>query len=279
LKRFLAILVLGMSVCATASAQTMSPIRVNCGGPKYTDSKGQIWSADTGYNTGSVTVGAATISGTADQTLFQSGRWNSDTTNPMTYTFPVPAGNYHVNLYLAETTPTMTKVGSRVFNVRMEGQLIFQNLDIFATVGATTALIKGADISSTDGQMKIEFDNIAGVPKIDAIEIIQTSTASPITINFVYPDGTPVAGSLNYHMSTGQVSLGGTSPLVNGQAVCYLYPSPSSFGLVGTFQVTMSVIDTTGHTLWQVSLSMDPASANLAAVQSSSLVVIVQKAA
>ncbi len=268
MKRFLAVLLLGMSVCATASAQTMSPIRVNCGGVKYTDSKAQVWAADNGYNTGSVTVGAATISGTSDQTLFQSGRWNSDATNPLTYTFAVPAGNYHVNLYFAETTPTMMKVGSRIFNVRMEGQLIFQNLDIFANVGAVTALIKGADISSTDGQMKIEFDNIVGVPKVDAIEIVQTSTATAMTINFVYPDGTAVAGSLNYHMSTSQVSLGGTSPLVNGQAICYLYPSPASFGLVGTFQVTLSVVD----------MSMDPASANFASVQSSSLVVIVQKA-
>jgi hypothetical protein len=111
-----------------------------------------------------------------------------------------------------------------------------------------------------------------------AIEITQASTAPPMTINFVYPDGTAVAGSLNYHMSTAKVSFGGTAPLVNGQAICYLYPSPASYGLVGAFQVTLSVADTTGHTLWQVNLSMDPASANFAAVESSSLVVIVQKA-
>ena len=52
-------LLLALCVAALAglslpvAAQTGAVIRVNAGGPAYTDSVGHLWSADTGYNSGS----------------------------------------------------------------------------------------------------------------------------------------------------------------------------------------------------------------------------------
>src|ERR1700741_2870589 len=109
----------------------------------------------------------------------------------------------------------------------MEGQLIFQNLDIFAVAGANTALVKGADIAVTNGQLQIEFDSVLQNPKINAIEIVQSSSAPQLKMNFTYPDGTPVAGTLNYQLSSTQLKMGGAEPLVNGAAACYLFSSPS----------------------------------------------------
>jgi malectin (di-glucose binding ER protein) len=182
-----------------------------------------------------------------------------------------------VNLYFAENNPADEYVGGRVFNVKMQASVVLNKLDIFAEVGADTALVKSADIAVTNGQLKIELDAAIHNPKIDAIEILQTSAAPEMKMNFTYPDGTPVVGTLNYKMSTSLLSLGGNTPLTNGRAICYLFASPSGMGLAGTFQVNLSLTDSAAHTLWQLSLSLDPASANISGVQSTALNVVVAK--
>ena len=261
-----------------AAAQTQQPIRVNCGGPAYTDSKGQLWLSDQGFDSGNVSSIAAKIAGTSDPTLFQTGRYDASTTAPMIYSFAVPGGSYHVNLYFAETYALTQHVGARVFNVKMQDNMVFQNLDIFAAAGASTALVKSADITVTNGTVKIEFDNIGvQTAKVNAIEILQTAAAPEMKLSFAYPDGTPVTGTLNYTMSTSLLSLGGNTPLSNGTATCYLFTSPAVMGLAGQFQVNLSLTDTAGHTLWQVGMAMNPANVNFGSVQSSSLNVVVQK--
>jgi len=277
LKRSALFLLTSLFVCLGALAQTQAPIRVLCGGKAYTDTKGNLWRADYGYNVGTPTSDTNAIAGTMDPTLFRYGRYNDVTATPLVYTFTVPTGTYHVNLYFAESTPTDMSKGARVFNVRMQGQLIFQNLDIFAAAGANTALVKGADIAVTNGQLKIEFDSVVRNTKINAIEIVQTSTAPELKMNFVYPDGSPVAGTLNYQLKSTQLSVGGSAPLLNGAAACYIFSSPSALGLLGTVQVNLNLQDTAGHTLWQINMALDPSSANLTAVLDSSLKIVVQK--
>ncbi|MDP9147499.1 MAG: hypothetical protein M3N22_07545 [Acidobacteriota bacterium] len=51
----------------SANAAAQSTIRINAGGSGYTDSKGQFWSADQGFNTGALSACAleATVTGRA----------------------------------------------------------------------------------------------------------------------------------------------------------------------------------------------------------------------
>jgi malectin (di-glucose binding ER protein) len=268
---------LGFIALGSLPAAAQTAIRVNCGGPAYTDAKAQVWQADADYNSGYVSSIAANVTGTADQKLYQNGRYTESLTKPMIYSFPVAAGSYHVNLYFAETYSGTEKVGGRVFNVKMQGNLVFQNLDVFAAAGANTALVKGADIIVTDGTATIEFDSLVNNAKVNAIEITQTVSAPEMKLNFMYPDGTPVTGTLNYNVATTATTMKGTQPLTSGQATCLLVASPSLLGLVGTMTVNLSLTDTAGHTLWQIALALNPASANFTSVQSSSLNVVVQK--
>jgi Malectin domain len=62
--------------------------------------------------------------------------------------------------------------GARVFNVKIQGATTFSNLDIFAEAGANAALVKGADVLVSNGQVSIEFDNIVQTAKVNAIEIL-----------------------------------------------------------------------------------------------------------
>jgi hypothetical protein len=141
-------------------------------------------------------------------------------------------------------------------------------------------LVKGANVLVTDGTLTIELDSITQLAKIDAIEITQSVATPQLNLSFVYPDGTPVAGSLNYTVTSGApggTSLNGNQPLNSGHATCLLIASPSLLGLLGSLHVNLSLTDTAGHTLWQVAMTLNPSNANFTAVQSSTLQVIVQK--
>src|SRR4030095_9495301 len=165
-------------------------------------------------------------------------------------------------------------VGARVFNAQLNGSLVLRNFDIFATVGANTAVVEGFNTTVSNGQMIIEFDKLVQNPKINAIEILPLAHSPLLTLKFSYADGTPVNGTLNYAMSTSLLSFGGQLPLVNGQATCVMVTSPAVLGLVGQTQVALNLTDSTGNMVWQISMDVNPADANLSSVENSTLTVV-----
>jgi len=99
-------------------ALAQQPIRVRCGGSSYTDSNGQLWQADSNFKGGSTNSTTQQIGGTADQALYQDGRYNNSGSSPLLYTFAVTSGSYNVNLLFAETSKSAESIGARVFNVK-----------------------------------------------------------------------------------------------------------------------------------------------------------------
>jgi YVTN family beta-propeller protein len=167
---------------ATAPVPPPPPtvIRVNAGGPQYTDSLGQVWQADTGYNTGYITTVTAPINGTVDDALYQSDRWDVSAAPELAYAFPVPNGNYTVKLHFVEHWSGGQAVGKRVFDVFLENQLVLDNLDIFSQVGGYTLLVKTLETTVTDGVLNINFAHgPVDDPIIGAIEIIGGGGGSP----------------------------------------------------------------------------------------------------
>jgi hypothetical protein len=262
-------------LCFPKAALAQQPIRVNCGGSNYTDSKGQLWIADTGFSGGTMETIATTVNGTADPLLYEDYRLN-----PASYSIAVPNGQFQVNLYFTEANPKTLSVGARVFNVSLQGAMVFPNLDIFAAAGANASLIKSANVNVTASAIKIGFTPVSGRnPKISAIEILplQIAGSPTLLLNFKYPDGTPVTGTLNYSISSSLLSFQGNASLRNGQAQCVLFSNPSALGISAQFTVNLNLTDSAGRQLWQLSLGMNPAQVNLGAITTSSLNVVVQK--
>jgi hypothetical protein len=273
-KKFFCLAVFALSVCLSASAQTS--VRVNCGGPRYTDSKGNVWQADFGFKEGRAIANTTAVTGTPDPALFATYHWD-----PGTYSFQIPNGKYQVNLYFVEGTPVDEKIGARIFDVDAQGAAAFPNLDIFRETGANAALIKTTTTTVTNGTLTLAFKyDTGGEPQVSAIEILpanQTVSGPALSLNFKYPDGSSVTGALNYSVTSSLLSFHGSQSLVNGSAEADLFANPSAMGISTQFQVTLSLTDTAGHTLWQMNLGMNPAQVNLGSVQSSALNVIVQK--
>ena len=100
----------------------------------------------------------------------------------MAYDIPVQDGEYQVKLHFAELWFEATGggaggAGSRVFDVSIEGQLVEDNLDVFAEVGAQTPLVKTHTITVTGGVLDIDFSSLDAVggtrhPIINAIEVL-----------------------------------------------------------------------------------------------------------
>jgi len=146
---------------------------VNAAGSQYTDTAGRVWAADTGFNTGAITLVPHTIAGTSDPALYHKARWDDGAAPELMYSFTVPNGSYTVKLHFVENWSGAFGVGLRVFDVFLENALVLDNLDIFAEVGAFTALVKTLQTTVSDGQLNIGFAHgSADDPQISAIEIV-----------------------------------------------------------------------------------------------------------
>jgi len=114
--------------------------------------------------------------------------------------------------------------------------------------------------------------------KINAIEILPGVSGPSLVLNFKYPDGTPVAGTLAYNRKflpwcRSRVLSHSTM----ARRSCVIFANPSAMGISAQFQVALSLADTAGHVIWQFSIGNEPGASNLGAVQSSALNVVVQK--
>jgi beta-galactosidase len=165
--------------------------RVNCGGPDYKDSHGNTWLADREKRSAD-TWGSVSwtkqfpgmpaffasqrqtndpIAGTSDWPLLQSFRYGLQ---QLRYEFPVPDGDYRVELYFKEPwwgRGGMDCKGWRVFDVAINNKTVIKDLDIWAKVG-NRVLKQVVDVHVTGGQLTISFPHTAvGQAVISAIAI------------------------------------------------------------------------------------------------------------
>ncbi|MBN2092307.1 T9SS type A sorting domain-containing protein, partial [candidate division KSB1 bacterium] len=155
--------------------------RVNAGGSGFTDTLGKYWASDQPYSAGEWGyVGGQTyetsdpIQNTTSDYLYQTERFWLDA-----YRFDIPNGTYRITLKFAEIW--YTRPNHRLFSVRIEGQYVFQDLDIFATVGHDYALDYSYTFQVNDGRLDITFEHHEPYAhaKISGIEVVPASTTNP----------------------------------------------------------------------------------------------------
>ncbi|MGH9246804.1 MAG: PKD domain-containing protein [Acidimicrobiales bacterium] len=160
--------------------------RVNAGGPALASvDDGPDWQAGTSspyVNTGNnaswtpvPTVNASVPDSDTDRApraLFDSERWDSGTPPEMQWTFLVPAGTkVRVRLYLANRCGCTSAVGSRVFDIDIDGTNVLDNLDLVAQYGDQVGAMESFDTVS-DGSVEILLRHVVENPLINGIELI-----------------------------------------------------------------------------------------------------------
>jgi hypothetical protein len=161
-----------------------------CAGSKV-DCSGDFWVGDFGYNQAAkasscsldgggeacVISGIAAIFGCEDEEtedLFQCEHSDNPPAPELVYDFDVADGQYVVNLYFANTYPGSASVGDRIFDIYVEGLLVYDDFDQVAVGGGSgAASVRSAVVSVTDGNgLQIEFGHVTENPAIKAIEIL-----------------------------------------------------------------------------------------------------------
>ncbi|AOZ99241.1 malectin domain-containing carbohydrate-binding protein [Flavobacterium commune] len=167
--------------------------RVNCGGPDFKDTDGNVWSADV-HKTEANTWGSVSwtddfknlpayfasqrstsdlVDGTQNDALFQTFRYGMD---KLKYEFPVPDGEYLVDLYFSEpwygTGGGLDCKDWRVFDVAINDNVMLKDFDIWSEVGFSKAVKKTFTVRSKNGKLVIDFPKVSsGEGIISAIAI------------------------------------------------------------------------------------------------------------
>jgi beta-galactosidase len=171
--------------------------RVNCGGPDYTDRKGNVWKADhdltEGDVWGSVSWAAAydnvpprlgsqreifdPIVGTRDEALFQTFRYGRE---KLAYLFAVPDGDYRVDLFFIE--PWYGRGGGectgwRLFDVAVNGETKLRDVDLWQEAGYARAIKKTISAKARGGWLEISFPRVASYQAVVSGIAIATADA------------------------------------------------------------------------------------------------------
>ena len=161
------------SPSASAQASTSSIFRIKAGtSAAFTDSSGNVWQPDQGFEGGDVIErdASTSIANTKDPGLFLTEHYGMNS-----FSCNVPNGKYVAKLYFAETFDGITGPGQRVFSFSVQGHE-FKDFDVFVKAGgANRAYIETVPVEITDGKFTITFTSNVENPQINAIEIMPQS--------------------------------------------------------------------------------------------------------
>lgn len=158
---------------APAPAATKSVVRIKAGSSApFTDSSGNVWAAEAGFDGGDVIERDAStaIANTKDAGLYLSEHYGMSS-----FSCAVPNGKYVAKLHFAETFDGITGPGQRVFSFNVLGHE-FKDFDVWVKAGGPNrAYIETVPVEVTNGKFTISFTSNIENPQINAIEIVPQS--------------------------------------------------------------------------------------------------------
>jgi hypothetical protein len=155
-------------------------LRINAGGGSYTDGRGYLFMADAYAMGGGVTQPVTgDVALTDDDELYRQGRFGAW----FLYNLPTGNGLFDVVLHFVEPywgNQLAGGVGSRRFNVKMEGITRLAEYDIYQRAGGAMRAVREVHrVRVKDGVMSIRFDQgSANYAYVSALEVVPvTATA------------------------------------------------------------------------------------------------------
>ncbi len=176
MKRYVALLTLCASLVVARPLRADDPIyAINAGGQAYTDTQGIVFDNDRSYDSsGSGYVGGYYISpayaGYSAGWSCHDPQLHEKQRGGMTaYRFDLPPGDYILRLYWLEGVFHGPRL--RVMDVRVEGVLLFDDLDIAELTGFMEAWELSRLVTVADGTLDVEFEVVRGGSTISALAV------------------------------------------------------------------------------------------------------------
>jgi arabinoxylan arabinofuranohydrolase len=142
-------------------------------GYHHVDNDGNLWHKDRNFSDrGNIHTTSDSIRGTDNDSIYQVQRFSQGTwwsKKPLNYHFLVDNGNYEVKLHFAETFFFWNN--ARTFDIDVEGQRVYNDLDIHREAGHDRALVKTFNATVNDGELNIDLLPGRNNPTIAGIEI------------------------------------------------------------------------------------------------------------
>ncbi|WP_375423216.1 fibronectin type III domain-containing protein [uncultured Friedmanniella sp.] len=160
-----------------ASAGTVATVD---GGPSWVDNGSYRSGASAATGFGSIDGVDSTVPSTTPLALFYTERYGWDAGNEMAYAIPVASGiPIKVRLFFANQYSGTTTVGSRVFDVALEGTTVLPAFDVIAAAGGNRIGTMREFTTTSDGTVNLTFTHTPkSDPVVYGVEILQTGTAT-----------------------------------------------------------------------------------------------------
>ena len=143
----------------------------------FVDPTDNAWFADRGYEEGSygfsdgstIDRGTTSVKGTDNPELYHSELFGQGS-----YTITLPNGKYLLRLHFAEMYRPVGP-GGRVFDIVVEGKLVFKNFDVLQETGEYDKVcIKEVEVEVSGGVLNIDFPSDENhTPLLNGIEVVR----------------------------------------------------------------------------------------------------------
>jgi hypothetical protein len=152
------------------------PIRIVTQPSPVTDSDGRVWAADEYFCGGTFVSRRNVVLNGQDKALFQGERYGN-----FFYHLPLPPGKYKLTLHFAETYFGLPgsngpAIGSRIFNVFVNGEALLRNFQIAQDAGGPNRTVAKTFTNlqpNAQGVLAIEFVPVRNYAEVNAIEVVQ----------------------------------------------------------------------------------------------------------
>lgn len=139
---------------------------VNAGGDAFTAANGVVYAADT-FDNGREFSTSAAIAGTVDDGLYQTEKWAKS----LSYEVAVENGTYDLELNFAEIWGGAQAAGTRVIDLYVEDELIFNDLDLTDQAGFQEAFDLIGQVTVDDGSLSIRAEGAVQNAKLAGFSV------------------------------------------------------------------------------------------------------------
>lgn len=168
--------------------------------------------------------------------------------------YPVPNGDYIMNVYAGNYYDGTDQIGERLFDIEIEGVVVESDVDLVAKFGHRVGGMLSYPITVTDGSINVKFLHGTENPLVNALELVSSvertidAEAPTAPTTFAVTNVTATTADLSWTASTDNIGVTNYRIYNNDVLLEDLIGNVTSYNLTGlssgvTYNLTIRAID------------------------------------